>query len=142
MYKILVPLDGSDCALRALAFAIERTREGVGSSLHVLTVHHEPWIYGRTAVYPGKEGMEQLVARWNAQVFSGADELLIRSGVAHVTEAVEGDPAELIARRAVETGCDSIFMGTRGLGRVSNLVLGSVATKVVHLTPLPVTLVK
>jgi nucleotide-binding universal stress UspA family protein len=33
-------------------------------------------------------------------------------------------------------------MGTRGQGRVANLVIGSVATKVVHLTPLPVTLVK
>jgi nucleotide-binding universal stress UspA family protein len=142
MYKILVPLDGSDCALRALAFAIERTREVAGSSLHVLTVHHEPRVYGRTAVYPGKEGMEQLVAQWSAQVFSGAQELLARSGVSHVTEALEGDPAEVIARRAAETGCDSIFMGTRGMGRVANLVLGSVATKVVHLSALPVTLVK
>jgi nucleotide-binding universal stress UspA family protein len=33
-------------------------------------------------------------------------------------------------------------MGTRGMGSVSNLLLGSVATKVIHLAPVPVLLVK
>jgi nucleotide-binding universal stress UspA family protein len=142
MYTILVPLDGSDCALRALAFAIERSREVANTSLLVLTVHPEPRVYGRIAVYPGKEGMEQLAAQADSQVLDGAEELLGRSGVSYVTEALEGDPAEVIARRANETGCGCIIMGTRGLGRVANLVMGSVATKVVHLSPLPVTLVK
>jgi nucleotide-binding universal stress UspA family protein len=142
MYKILVPLDGSECALRALAFALERSREVAGASLHVLTVHPEPWVYGQTAVYLGKERMEQLAAQRDAQVLSGAEETLARSGASYVTEALEGDAAEVIARRASETGCNGIIMGTRGMGRVANLVLGSVATKVVHLSALPVTLVK
>lgn len=142
MYKILVPLDGSECALRALVFALERTREVAGASLHVLTVHPEPWVYGQTAVYLGKERMEQLAAQRDAQVLSGAEEMLARSGASYVTEALEGDPAEVIARRASETDCSCIIMGTRGMGRVANLVLGSVATKVVHLSALPVTLVK
>jgi nucleotide-binding universal stress UspA family protein len=141
MYKTLVPVDGSDCALRALAFAIERTR-GVPGSLHVLTVHPEPWVYGQTAVYAGRERMEQLAAQRDVQILSSAEELLASSDASYVTEALEGDPAEVIARRAIETGCHSIIMGTRGLGRVANLVLGSVATKVVHLAALPVTLVK
>jgi len=37
---------------------------------------------------------------------------------------------------------DPSSKGTRGLGSVSNLVLGSVATKVIHLSPVPVLLVK
>ena len=37
---------------------------------------------------------------------------------------------------------DEIFMGSRGLGSVAALFMGSVATKVLHLTDLPVTLVK
>ena len=142
MYKILVPVDGSDCALRALAFAIERSREIAGASLHVLTVHPDPWVYGQTALYAGKERMEQLAAQGDVQVLSSAEELLERSSVPYVTEALAGDPAEVISHRANETGCGCIIMGTRGLGRVANLVMGSVATKVVHLSPLPVTLVK
>ncbi|MCJ9712965.1 universal stress protein, partial [Bordetella hinzii] len=41
-----------------------------------------------------------------------------------------------------EKQCDRIVMGTRGLGAVGGLVLGSVAQKVIHLSPVPVTLVK
>ena len=53
-----------------------------------------------------------------------------------------GEEAEVICQYAKEKGCDQIFMGTRGLGSVSDLVLGSVATKVIHLSPVPVLLVK
>ncbi|HET9042709.1 MAG TPA: universal stress protein, partial [Burkholderiales bacterium] len=38
--------------------------------------------------------------------------------------------------------CEGIVMGTRGLGSVATLVLGSVAHKVLHLTHVPITLVK
>lgn len=54
----------------------------------------------------------------------------------------EGDPAQLIASFARRTRCKEIVMGTRGLGRISGLLLGSVATKVIHLATVPVTLVK
>jgi nucleotide-binding universal stress UspA family protein len=50
-------------------------------------------------------------------------------------------PSELV-KYAEEKGCDGIIMGTRGLGPIGNLVMGSVATKVIHLTTLPVTLIK
>jgi nucleotide-binding universal stress UspA family protein len=53
-----------------------------------------------------------------------------------------GAEAEVISQYAKEKGCDYIMMGTRGLGTVSNLVVGSVATKVIHLSPVPVLLVK
>ena len=48
----------------------------------------------------------------------------------------------MITRKAEELNCDAIIMGTRGMGALGNLVMGSIATKVVHLTRLPVTLVK
>ncbi|MFN5167526.1 MAG: universal stress protein [Pseudomonadota bacterium] len=37
---------------------------------------------------------------------------------------------------------DGIVMGSRGMGALGNLAFGSVATKVVHLADVPVTLVK
>jgi nucleotide-binding universal stress UspA family protein len=55
---------------------------------------------------------------------------------------LEGDPAELITERAAQLGCHSIVTGTRGLGRIGALLLGSVAQKVVQLASMPVTLVK
>jgi nucleotide-binding universal stress UspA family protein len=56
-----------------------------------------------------------------------------------VARAELGSPAETIDRVAREVGAYQIVMGTRGLG---NLFLGSVATKVVRLAQVPVTLVK
>ena len=50
-------------------------------------------------------------------------------------------PAPSIARLATTHHCEMIVMGTRGMGAVASLILGSVATKVLHLSPLPVLLV-
>lgn len=51
-------------------------------------------------------------------------------------------PAEVLAALADELGCDHIVMGTRGLGAISGIVLGSVTRKVLHLTRIPVTCIK
>ena len=64
------------------------------------------------------------------------------AGLRYTAESLFGPVAETLVRRADELGCTGIVMGTRGMGAVGNLLLGSVATKVVHLTRLPVTLVK
>ena len=53
-----------------------------------------------------------------------------------------GSSGQAIAEYAKELPCDQIVMGTRGLGRIGSLVLGSVATQVVHLADYPVTLIK
>jgi nucleotide-binding universal stress UspA family protein len=57
-------------------------------------------------------------------------------------EQVDGEPAATIARRAAELGCESITMGTHGLGAFGILLMGSVAQRVVHHATVPVTLVK
>jgi nucleotide-binding universal stress UspA family protein len=77
-----------------------------------------------------------------ARKLEGARELLRKTGVPHEARVLLGDPAPTIAAAAKELGCDEIVMGTRGLNPVVGVVLGSVATRVVHLTDLPVTLVK
>jgi nucleotide-binding universal stress UspA family protein len=53
-----------------------------------------------------------------------------------------GDPAEQIARFAKRRGIDKIVMGTHGRSGLSALLMGSVATKVLHHATVPVTLVK
>ena len=58
------------------------------------------------------------------------------------THIVPGHPAETIVDVAKKHDCTRVVMGTRGLGTIDGLVLGSVAYKVLHLSPVPVTLVK
>jgi nucleotide-binding universal stress UspA family protein len=53
-----------------------------------------------------------------------------------------GEPAATIDQIGREESIDHIVMGTRGLGSIRGLLVGSVATRVLHLVEVPVTLVK
>jgi nucleotide-binding universal stress UspA family protein len=54
---------------------------------------------------------------------------------------LEGEAAEMICSFAREQGSDLIYIGTRGMGALGNLLLGSTATKVLHKAIVPVMLV-
>lgn len=71
-----------------------------------------------------------------------ARRVLERAGVPFHAYVMAGRIAETIVHQADKLRCGEIVMGTRGMGSLANLVLGSVATKVVHLAKVPVTLVK
>ena len=58
------------------------------------------------------------------------------------TEMIEGSPAEAIIEVAKARHCDVIVMGSRGLGRLAGLVLGSTSQKVVSHAPCPVLIVR
>jgi len=56
-------------------------------------------------------------------------------------EVVLGDLGLAVLARARDSGCRLIRAGTRGMGATTNRVFGSVATEVVHLSEVPVSLV-
>lgn len=142
MHKLLVAVDGSENALRAVRYAIEVAHKSNRASIHLVTAHEEPLVYGEIAVYVTPEKMAEL-QRWHGEaLLAAAAQLLEQAGVSYTTEILVGHVGEVIARRADELGCDAIVMGTRGMTAVGNLVMGSVATKVVHFARVPVTLVK
>lgn len=74
-------------------------------------------------------------------MLKSARETLDRAGLRYTVHAAIGEPADEIVRIAAAQHCDLIVMGTHGRGRIGNIVLGSVAQKVLHLTRTPVTLV-
>jgi nucleotide-binding universal stress UspA family protein len=76
------------------------------------------------------------------QALGPARQEIGKAGVAFHVEIRVGDAAETIVRYAREQHCSLIAMGTRGMGSVGNLLLGSVATKVIGLSEIPVLLVK
>jgi len=140
--KILAAIDGSDNALRVLDFAVDLARSGPATDLHVLTVRVPVRVYGEIVVYATEEHMRELAIHQAQAVLDTAAGRLTSAGVQFTLEQVEGPPGETIARRAAELGCKLIVMGTHGRGRVGTLLMGSVAQTVVHLTTVPVTLVK
>jgi nucleotide-binding universal stress UspA family protein len=142
MHKLLVAVDGSDHAQRALDYALRLAKESSGVELHILTVQPEPNVYGEIQVYITQEHMAQLQRQHSEDILAPALQAARQAGVAHTSEILVGNAASSIARRAEEMGCEGIVMGTHGRDAMSSVLMGSVALKVVHLTSLPVTLVK
>jgi nucleotide-binding universal stress UspA family protein len=142
MRTMLVAIDGSVASLRALEHAARQASVASDLCLHVLCVQPPPRVYGEIEVYVGEKRAHELGESAAHFTLEDAEERL-RGRVTHFElESLEGDPGEVIARRAAELGCDSIVMGTHGRGRLGSAVLGSVAQHVVHAAHVPVTLVK
>lgn len=140
MRKILVPVDGSPVAERAVAFAAEQARRAGDTKLVLLNVQQnlEHW---RKRGLLDDHDIRELRAHGESEAAS-ARALLDKAGALYDFEIVFGHPAEVIVRVAREQHCEAIFMGTRGLGDVESLLLGSTAYKVIQLAQVPVTLVK
>src|SRR6516165_903986 len=64
------------------------------------------------------------------------------AGIAFKSIVRTGQTAEAIAQAAHDEGVGHIVMGTRGLGSIQGLLLGSVAMKLIHLAEVPLTLIK
>ena len=64
------------------------------------------------------------------------------AGIAFKSIVRTGQTAEAIAQAVHDEGIEHIVLGTRGLGSIQGLLLGSVAMKVIHLAEVPITLIK
>ena len=140
MTRLMVPFDGSESALRALDHAIARVQ--AGGEIVIVHAHESPIVYGEVALYLPEAKAREMQRQHSEALLKPAIERAAAAGVRWTSEILIGSIAQEIVKRAEQGGCDGIIMGTRGMGALGNLVLGSVATKVVHLTRLPVTLVK
>ena len=142
MRRILVPIDGSPTASNALDYAIGLAKALEPAEIIALSVHEGIESYGRAAAYFPAEEIAEIEARQSEAVLSPANERLKAAGTRHRSESRAGSPPTKIVECADEFGCELIVMGTRGMGAIASLVIGSVAIKVVHLSRVPVLLVK
>ena len=141
--KILVPVDGSPASIRAVKLAINQVKTLPETSLVLLNVQN----------FSGlrlPEGAEMMPSAWIEQEEKRAAEEALKdavitcreAGISYVTRTERGGVATTIDRVARDEDVEHIFMGTRGLGGFHGLALGSVATQLLHLVDVPVTLVK
>ena len=142
MLKVLVPIDGSKNSDRAIAYAIGFVANSKAPvELHVLNVQ-PPIVSGGVRMFIKHEEIEAYYQDSGLEVLRATRERLDQAGLAYMQHVSVGAFGETIVAYAKEQRCDHIVMGTRGLGAISGMVLGSVATKVIYLAEVPVTLVK
>jgi nucleotide-binding universal stress UspA family protein len=141
MLRFLVAVDGSDTSDRVVAHLLKQWvwyREPI--EVHLLNV--QPPLHGDVATFVAKDQLQQFHHDEGIKALASARGKLDAAGLKHVFHIGVGDPAQVIAHYAREKQCDQIVMGSRGLGSLSGLVLGSVTMKVLHLTDVPILIVK
>lgn len=141
MKTILVPVDGSDASARAAKAAINAAAELGGAKLHLITVH-PPIVSGNVKRFFSHEALQDYYEDEGRNALMPAKAILDEAGVSYEESIEVGPVAVTIAEYAKKHNCDLIIMGTRGLGTVTGLVLGSVTIKVLSLVDIPVTLIK
>lgn len=139
--KILLPVDGSEHADRATQHVIASLQGCAAHEVHLINVQPPIDTVEIRSHLPASE-IEAMQQTRGGDALASARALLDRAGVAYTPAVLLGPVAETIAQYAVDKGCNKIVMGTRGLGAISGMLMGSVTTRLLHLTALPVTLVK
>ncbi len=133
---ILVPLDGSEYAEKALSVAEDLARS-TGARLSLLTV-----VLRLGAKLPGQQQMEENSEAHVRQYLDPTRSRLAQDGL-DVSACVDfGNPADAIADFAERHNVDLIVMATHGVGARSTYALGSVALKVLQIAPCPITMLR
>lgn len=139
--RIVVAYDGSDQAIKALNTAIELAK-AFNSKLDVVEVVDTAALLGMGFAPIPSDVIAQIYSKAQNDV-EQAKKKAQDAGVKDVTSQVlEGDPATSIIEYASKNGADLIVIGSRGLSTFKRLVLGSVSSKVVQESRIPVLVVK
>jgi nucleotide-binding universal stress UspA family protein len=139
--KILLPVDGSAHSERAVQHVVTML-EGCGKhEIHLINVQ-PPIDAPEVRSHMTAAEIEAMQETRGGDALAPARAVLDRAGLGYTPAVLLGPVAATIAQYADDKGCEKIVMGTRGLGAIGGVLLGSITTEVLRLTQLPVTLVK
>jgi nucleotide-binding universal stress UspA family protein len=139
--KILLPVDGSEHAERAARHVVASVQGCADSQIFLLNVQESidaPEIRSHMRA----SEIEAMQEARGGDALEPIRTILDKAGLNYTPNVLIGPIAETIARFATDQACDKIVMGTRGLDAIGSALMGSVTTRLLHLTNLPVTLVK
>lgn len=132
--RILVGVDGSENALRAVDYA-GMLAKGFGSEVTLVLVltpsDHE--------LMSGKATYMEKGAKLGGQRLKAAEQLLERAGVKFRSEVELGNPAEQLLSLASDH--DMVVVGTRGVGPFKGALIGSTSHRLVQGSKVPVLVV-
>ncbi len=139
--KILLAVDGSPYTKRMLAYLAAHD-EWLGAHHEYTLVHAVPPVPARAASALDKATVKGYYDDAAEQVFKPIRRFFERQGLNAQYVGRVGRAAEVIVAQAAKGGCDLIVMGSHGHGALARLVLGSVATRVVAESKVPVLLIR
>ena len=139
--KILLAVDGSIYTKHAVTYFLQHfDMFGRDSSITLINVHSP--IPRHAAAHLGKDVVQDYYKDESEKAIKGARAALKKAGVTSTDTARVGDPGDEISSFADKGKFDLVIMGSHGQGTLGNLVMGSVAGKVLAHCKVPVLLVR
>nr|WP_295969765.1 universal stress protein [uncultured Bacillus sp.] len=138
--RILVAIDGSKMSKKALNAALQIAKERF-SKVGVIHVEKNLMISENMTT----DAIDEIYSKINREVevlFEEAKELAADEDLEIETHHVMGDPAVQIVKTAENGNYQLIVMGSRGLGAIKGMMMGSVSYKVLQLSYCPVLVIK
>lgn len=136
--RILVPMDDSEMAKRALEYALENHPDAEITVLHV--VGEPSPMMGIATGLALEENLEQAAEERAEDIFDDAREIASEHEVEISTDVRLGQPTRAILNRADDF--DAVVIGSHGGSLVDRLVVGNVAERVFRRSPVPVIVVR
>ena len=140
--RMLLAVDGSEGSMHATRQVIEMRQDLADpAALDLQLLHVQRPVSGDVSSFIASKTLDEYYKEQCEAALAPARAALDEAGVRYEAHSKVGNPAELIARTALERGSELIVMGTRGQGLASTM-LGSVAQATVVESRVPVLLVK
>ena len=146
--KILVAVDGSECALKAARAACEMAAQSDDAAIHLLTVTRQYKVTPQLKQYLEAENLmgepKYVLDEMTSHILSEAKRIARDAGIKDLkTHVREGKPAHTIVDFAANNDIDMIVIGSRGVGgEMEATLLGSVSHKVSSLAKCSVTIIR
>ena len=140
--RILLPVDASDNAARAVEYVIAHLRSHVAEAVDIHLLNVQRPVSGDVSTFVAKESLEDYHREKSLQALERPRKILDAAGTKYSVHMLVGRPWEVITDYAAAKHCDHIVMGTRGLGSYTGGDIGSVALGVAQRSTVPVVLVK
>ena len=140
--KILVPVDGSPCTKRMLAY-LGAHDEWLGGAHEYTVLHSVPAVPPRAAAVIERDTLKAYYEDEAQKVLKPIRAFFARHPALRVSfVGKSGAAGDIISATAAKGRFDLVVMGSHGHGMLGNLVLGSVATRVLANCKVPVLLVR
>jgi nucleotide-binding universal stress UspA family protein len=137
----LVPIDGSDISLKPVAWIIAHLGDWkLAPQIHLLNV--QPSLSGDINRFINADQIREFHREEGLKALAVAEQQLKAAGLVPQLHVSVGESAETIVDFAAGKACNQILIGTRGHSGLGGTLLGSVASKVAHLTKVPLLLVR
>lgn len=139
--KILVPVDGSKASLNAVKYAAKLSGNmRSADTITLITVHDDQGLR-HAKQFVGKAEIADYLREISEKELKSSIAILKKAGIKY-TSIIQTGPVSAAIANTANKGYDMVIMGTKGRSALADLLIGSVAQRVIASCKKPVVLVK